>query len=358
MTLRLYTDASLVPAGTPHVAMLVPFLGRIDPPDSPMHDRFDRYMEIGRTLFAQSTLADADLAVLPFGWEQVLRNHALDDVAASFADRARAAGKRLVVFCDCDSAEPVPFADTLVFRTSLYGSRRRPGEFALPSWTGDWLAQHFGGQLPLRARGPRAIVGFRGYVPPWSRSRARDLVIGVQQAVGLDMGEPFSWHTRRLHAGARRASLDSLEASDEVEALVVRNQEFAGGSRRNDLSFDLARLARARAELAPHIASWDYGLCVRGCGNFSYRLYETLSCGRLPVFVDTDCVLPFDDLIDWREQCWVDIEDVAALGSIVARFHDGLSDDDFRALQHAARARWAEWLSPEGFFTNVIRLLG
>lgn len=114
----------------------------------------------------------------------------------------------------------------------------------------------------------------------------------------------------------------------------------------------------ARAWSSLHIASWDYGLCVRGCGNFSSRLYETLSCGRLPVFVDTDCVLPFDDLIDWREHCWVDIGDVDSLGSIVARFHDGLTDDDFRALQHAARTRWEQWLSPEGVFTNVIRLLG
>jgi len=39
----------------------------------------------------------------------------------------------------------------------------------------------------------------------------------------------------------------------------------------------------------------------------SYRLYEALCCGRIPVFIDTDCVLPYDFMIDWKKYfVWVD----------------------------------------------------
>ena len=37
-----------------------------------------------------------------------------------------------------------------------------------------------------------------------------------------------------------------------------------------------------------------YGLCVRGFGNFSFRLGETLMMGRIPILIDTECILPFD----------------------------------------------------------------
>ncbi len=61
-----------------------------------------------------------------------------------------------------------------------------------------------------------------------------------------------------------------------------------------------------RHEYVANTQASDYVLCTRGWGNFSFRLYETLCLGRIPVFVDTDCVLPAADEIDWRSLCvWV-----------------------------------------------------
>ena len=40
----------------------------------------------------------------------------------------------------------------------------------------------------------------------------------------------------------------------------------------------------------------DYTLCVRGTGNYSGRFYMTLNAGRIPVVLDTDVVLPCEDL--------------------------------------------------------------
>ena len=43
-----------------------------------------------------------------------------------------------------------------------------------------------------------------------------------------------------------------------------------------------------------------FNICNRGNGNFSMRFYQTLSCGRIPVLLNTDMVLPFSDEIDWE----------------------------------------------------------
>jgi hypothetical protein len=358
MALRLYTDPSLLPAGVLHVPMLVPFLGRVDPPESPEYHRFDRYMEVGRGFLDFTSLAGADVAVLPFGWEAVIADDRMLAVALRFADRVRAAGKRLVVFCESDSAAPIPLPDAIVFRTSLYGSRRTAREFALPGWTGDPVEQYFGGQLPLRSRGERPVVGFQGYAPRRSRSVARDLLIGVRQAIGQDAGEPRALRTRRRHAVARHAALERIASSCEVDAAIVRNPSFAGGSHGKDGSVDWAQMKEARLSFVQHMASSDYALAVRGAGNFSYRFYEALSCGRVPVFVNTDCVLPYENVIDWHGQCiWVDVEALDSIGPVVRGFHDALTDDDFRDRQRAARVCWEQWLSPEAFFANIHRAL-
>jgi hypothetical protein len=94
-------------------------------------------------------------------------------------------------------------------------------------------------------------------------------------------------------------------------------------------------------------------LCVRGVGNWSFRLYETLSLGRIPVFVDTHGVLPYDFLLEWRDyMVWIDRDEIGRIGERVAEFNERLSDADFVELQHACRRLWEEYLSPLGYFRN------
>jgi hypothetical protein len=340
--------------------MLTPFMGRIDPPESPEADRYDRYMKTGTSLFALSALPEADIAVLPFGWEAVLANPALRSSANRFADRVRSAKKRLLVFCESDSSAPVPIDDAVVYRTSLFGSTRAPNEHAMPGWTGDLLAHHFGGLLAPRAWSSPPVVGFRGHVTRESRTVARDLLEGARQVISeATSGEPREFDQRRLHATARNVAVRTLETSEHVTPDVVREEAFMGGSLRDDGSIDWPRLTEKRAAYAEHIAACDYVLCVRGGGNFSYRLYEAMCLGRVPLFVDTDCVLPLEELVDVRRACvTVDVSDMALLGERLRGFHDALAPEDFIERQRNARACWEQWLSPHGFFSGLARVIG
>jgi hypothetical protein len=116
-----------------------------------------------------------------------------------------------------------------------------------------------------------------------------------------------------------------------------------------------------RHEFLQNLWESDYVLCARGNGNYSHRLYEALACGRIPLFIDTDCVLPFDFAIDWKRFCvWVDQGDDPHLRSVadrVAEFHASISGEEFEELQVACRRLWEEWLSPEAFFANFHRHL-
>jgi hypothetical protein len=114
--------------------------------------------------------------------------------------------------------------------------------------------------------------------------------------------------------------------------------------------------ARQRAEFLANLDGTDYAVCVRGLANCSIRLYEALSLGRIPLFVNTQCVLPYDWLVDWRQACvWVEEAELPGIGRILRDRHARVSPGEFAAQQFRARELFERWIRPEGFFGELHR---
>jgi len=113
-----------------------------------------------------------------------------------------------------------------------------------------------------------------------------------------------------------------------------------------------------RKEFVYNIISSHYCLATRGNGNFSYRLYEIMSLGRIPLFVNTDAVLPYEEFIDYKKYfCWVEEKDLKKIAKIVLDFNNKISNEDFISLQKKIREIYEEWISPVGFHKNLWRYL-
>lgn len=358
--IKIYADRALVEPGERHVVMLYPFWGKLaEDPANPATGRYDKYVEAGRSVFELSALGDADVAVLPTPWEDIYRNPHSRSLAGSFLERAAAAGKRPVIFFWSDSDDDVPVQDALILRTSFYRSTRRQSEFALPAWSEDIVEKYLDGVVPLRPKQEKPVVGFCGWAGPVATS-----------------GQAGPFHTsltRRLRHAANRVAhtlhirtqdttradaLQALSRSARVKANFVVRDRYLGGPTILKETQDANVVQAVRREFVQNLEESDYVLCVRGTGNYSYRLYETLSCGRIPIFINTDSVLPYDFCVDWKQFCvWVEKEDVSHIAEIVADFHSRLSPAEFVALQRECRRFWEEWLSPLGFFANFHRHL-
>jgi Exostosin family len=307
--------------------MLYPFWGKNpEDPADPNSGRFDRYAESGAALFVLAPIESADLAVFPTEWSEVVAQ-----AAGRYVEGAAAVDKPTAVFVGGDEHQAVPHEGALVFQTSLVRSRRRPNEFAQPAWSEDFVTAHLGGRLPIRSRGARPVVGFCGLAPP-------------------SRGMLTRFRAHPAHTSVRARALRLLREHEGVETNFVERERFLGGAIARG-RLDLTSMRRVRNEYVANMVESDYILCSRGAGNFSYRLYETLSCGRIPVFVDTDCVLPYDFVAPWREHCvWVDESELEFIGDRVAGFHEGLAEGEFEELQRACRRFWEEYIAPEGFF--------
>lgn len=332
--------------------MLYPVWGKNpEDPDAPESGRFDRYAETGPSFFEMSSLMEADLGIMPASWERVMHNEAARDLATQFAEEVNQAGKQVVVFFWSDSDEDVPIANATIFRTSFYRSNRKPNELAMPAWSEDFVMKHLGGRLPVRSQGTRPVVGFCGLAAPLGipfKRRVKDI---LRRGASLVRLAPS-----RSGPLIRAEAMRVLSRSPLVETNLIVRDRFLGGALLPNGRVDLALKQGIRLEYVQNMVESDYILCTRGAGNFSYRLYETLCCGRIPVFIDTDCVLPYDFAIEWKKYCvWVDESELPLIAEKVAEFHNSLSPQDFVHLQHECRRLWERWLSPEGFFANFYR---
>jgi hypothetical protein len=80
--------------------------------------------------------------------------------------------------------------------------------------------------------------------------------------------------------------------------------------------------------------------------------------GRIPVFVNTDCILPFDNIIDWKKYVvWVEEKDIKDLGNRIEAHYNSLSNEQFHKLQLACRALYEQHLTEYGELTTLPSLL-
>jgi hypothetical protein len=99
---------------------------------------------------------------------------------------------------------------------------------------------------------------------------------------------------------------------------------------------------------ADSITKSAFVLCPRGGGTSSFRLFETMMLGRVPVIISDEWVPPEGP--DW-ESFSVRIKE-AEIASIPAALTD--READARAMGLAARSAWLDWFSETSSFHTVM----
>lgn len=303
--------------------------------------------------FEQSLVRElADVVLFPYTWNYCLNNNQVD-LCLKELEFSRQVGKPFIIFSEGDFTARVPFSGAMIFEPSSYRSRRHEGgnqRFAFPSFISDFVKYYCNGTQPLREKSSRPVVGFCGQAGgTWFDFLRRRIVNSYRWFLfylGLRKWEPAPFETTRF----RKSVLGRLSTSPYIETnFVIRNKYRAGYWKPKVKD----PFHPTRVEYVQNLKESDYIVCLRGGGNFSVRFYETLSMGRIPIFVDTDCLLPFDHILDYRRYCiWIDRSDIPYIAEKVADFHAALSSLDFRDLQVECRRLWLDYLSADGFYQN------
>jgi hypothetical protein len=326
--------------------------------DAPFDDeqRKQMYGLSNQDFSLMDKLDQADIAVLPMTWNYY-RKHGQVEKALAFIHAARRACRPVLSYVSGDEGVAVPpeCEDVYVVRLSGCRSRRRKRQVAQPVFFDD-PATIYPGLIsydrPSKSGGLPS-VGFCGQASFHILKLAWDELRGIFRhaayGLGVRLEEPQPLYPPVL---LRARALRILRRSPLVDTqFIVRSRYRAG-------TIEPVSRERTSQEFYENIGHTDYTLCLRGGGNFSKRFYETMAMGRIPVLVDTDCLLPFDSILPWDSYIVRVLDvDLACLAKRVA--------DDFSAggsarladRKHRCRRLWEDWLSFSGFHRQLVRLI-
>ncbi|WP_348810504.1 exostosin domain-containing protein [Flavobacterium maritimum] len=297
---------------------------------------FDRVNEI----------EEADVILLPFPVNYYASQGKVNDLLL-INQKCQKKSKRAFTYIQGDFGIAYPeFSNITYFRMGGFRSQLSENNKGFPVG----LSDHFQGiykqeSISPLAKRELAVVGFCGHATTSVSKRLKELAKCMKENGRRLFQNPFrkDWEPLFASAYERAKLLGYLEDSSLLKTnFIYRNQYRAGAQ---------SEAERNRTTLAyfDNISASDYVLCVRGAGNFSVRFYETLMMGKIPVFVNTDCLLPFEDQVNWKDHVvWVEWKDRKKIAQIVSDFHRNLSNEAFIQLQLNNRKLWKETLSVRG----------
>ena len=241
----------------------------------------------GKGLFEKSELETCDYSVLPFKFSTA------DNRVNSICNDAANYNKTVIGFYNDDNEHPIDTPSNLIlFRTSIGKSTKQANERVMPVFVPD----HFNGIYDTNDS-----IGFCGY------------------------GYPF-----------RRYALEQIRSLYKTD-IIYRDGFFGGGMSK----------VLSRREYYTNLSNNKYTFCMRGAGNFSYRFYEALSFGRIPILIDTDTLLPLQTKIEWSEHIIVLDNNINSISQI----KDKIESANISMIGN--RNLWEEYFTPQGFTRNL-----
>lgn len=293
----------------------------------------------------------ADFVLLPYEYFDIEKKYPIylkDCVAIAQENR-----KKLLIFDLSDYTDreiDVPYS--WVFRIAGYTHRKKDNEIIMPFFVED-LAMHK--EWQPRHKDGKPTVGFCGWAGFRNRTGqlkffVKSLIVDFKALIAFDRIQG----ARKQGIYFRRKVIARLLKSGiDVNCNFIIRRSYS--SHINTIEEKPEKL---RAEYIENITSSDFALAVRGDANASCRFYEILSMGRIPLFIDTDCVLPLQDEIDYKKiALCVDYRKIDMVGGIVAEFYKNLSDEEFVAMQKSARKVFEDYLRVDSFLSYILPTL-
>ncbi|WP_313113722.1 exostosin domain-containing protein [Aequorivita sediminis] len=328
--------------------LLKPFIRADDFTDA---ERIQVYGVSDKDFEFTDSLEEADLTILTMAWNYYVNSNNTS-LAISQVNKAKNLGKKIVIWNLSDFGIKIPsFENAIILRRSGYKSKFKHNEYSLPSFITDPLKKYFNtSKVFLQPYNSIPIIGFCGQANSSLFNAKMEICYTVfrnlKYYVGLSRLEP----QQILSTTYLRASvLNTFQKSEKIVSNFIFREKYRAGVTKNKETH------LTTIEFYNNLKNSDYIVCIRGAGNFSVRFYEALAMGRIPVFINTDCSLPFDDSIDWKKHLvWVEYKDRHLVVQKVLDFHNKLSKQDFLDLQYSNRQLWEEKLTLGGFFRKFL----
>tara|TARA_S200000501_G_scaffold243608_1_gene228076 strand:+ start:206 stop:1279 length:1074 start_codon:yes stop_codon:yes gene_type:complete len=306
---------------------------------------FTKYFEL------TDNVKDCEVAFLPLTLNYYFKNNK-SHLLKNFIKVVSKNKKKTFIWVDGDHQNRFNDLDCIFLKYSGYKSKLNGNEFILPGDVKqDLLGSFLNGKLILKEKSKKPRIGFDG-IANYNSLKLIGL-IGKNFLYNINykiFKYPFEGDPVIPYFLKRKHILNMLESSSEIEKNFSIRDTFAVGTVGKD--------NKSRNEYINNILSSDYTLCYRGASNYSLRFYETLCLGRIPLFINTDCKLPFENNINWKEVClWIEESELYQISDKILDYHHSLTESQFKEKQLYCRELWVKYCSKEGFYKEFFEFL-
>ncbi|MCC0175951.1 hypothetical protein I4641_03015 [Waterburya agarophytonicola K14] len=296
------------------------------------------------------SIQDCEIAIYP---RRVFHPETLefDDRVYDAATKAKRYNKPLIVDGTSDSDVFLNLPNTHILRCGLYKSLQQPFETECPFWS-NYRTKNKLDALKISSKPKKPTIGFCGTTSSMGTlsNIAKFAAPSILTKYILSQGKRASQVDIRLREGMslklREIAVNLLTSDKRLNSyfdLTNDHKSYYSNDENNRIALENLFIENTSKS--------DYILCVRGTGNYSGRFYMALNAGRIPIVLDTDLVIPFEDKLHIIK---ISLESLAQIGDIILEHFENTTEGEFKAIKAQNREVYRQFIAPERFFNNFI----
>lgn len=294
------------------------------------------------------SIDECDLLILPLFLDYLLEKKE-KKIIDFFKVNAQKKQKPLWVFTSGDFGLTVKENYIYVFKLADFESEKTKKTIIIPPFIDDPYKTIYNSEVCYLSKSNKPTIGYVGHAKGGLFKYVKFLINYSLYNIKVVLKKRHSDYFRLYSSSHKRLNYlkIALKSKYICTNFIFRDKYRAGAKKEADRK-------TSTLEFFDNIKTSHYTFCMRGFGNFSVRLYETLAMGRIPVQIDTDCSLPLNDFIDWNKHCLIINEkEISQIGSKIKCFNSKLSDLDFLELQKSNRLFWKNYFTRENYFAFI-----
>ena len=192
--------------------------------------------------------------------------------------------------------------------------------------------------------------------------------------------EKFPKDTLIFSAGGNREGENIIPIPlicSSIPKKLIPNKEktifasFVGSRNTHHIRMDMCNHLRGKDEYVIFASNWStsvpmeefnrfldvtcaskFALAPRGYGKSSFRLYEILQLGTVPVYISDEHYLPWSDEINWNDFCVpINEDEIKEIDDILK----SISDVEYKKLLENGKKIYEEYFTLEGMFKNIVK---
>jgi hypothetical protein len=295
-------------------------------------------------------IAQCDIAILTMSWNYYQRTKQLI-LAEDFIKEAAKLDIKVFTHTTGDFGVTIPYyKNCIVVRPNGYVSKLPENHVGIPIFIGDPLKNNKFKKKPLfETNIDTPLIGFCGQTNASLLNALKEIVRVCARNLKFYLKLSINSPQKIMSSSYLRGQiLKTIKKSTLLNTNFIERKKYRAGVKTSE------ERAKTTQEFYENIYNAMYTICVRGGGNFSVRLYETLAMGRIPILINTDGFMPLSDTIQWRNHVvWIEENELNVLPEKMVAFHNNYSFKDKVDIMNQNRLLWETKLTFGGYFKTL-----